>query len=166
MAVYCEPLSDEKIFDQLGHARRVLIIGCPSCPAIWYTLDGGSPTAAVTITGIQSISVKNEIDRLTQLLIRKSVLVESWITKIPEHLCEINRDCLRKVSKQYQCIDAIIVLGCKAGKENIEDSFRDVKTICGLKARGLISFPLVRKLNKFFPDRTNVSIHPFQFLPE
>ncbi len=163
MAVYCEPLSDERILAQLGDARRVLIIGCPSCPAISYALDGSSPVVALTINGIKSNGIKNEMDRLTQLLTRKGVHVEYWIPKFLGHLCEIDRDELRTVSRQYQSIDAIIVLACGAGKENIEDGFKGARKVCAMEAKGLVSFPIVRKLNRLFPDREEVSIYPFQF---
>jgi hypothetical protein len=166
MAVYCEPLPDEEIIAQLGDARSVLIIGCPACPSIRCALDGSSPIAAVTMTGVQAVGTKSETDRLIQLLTGKGLDVESWILKIPELLCEIDRDGLRKASRKYQDMDAIIALGCEVGRDNISDSFKGAKIIGAMNAKGLISFPAIRKLNKFSADKGNVKIHTFQLLQE
>jgi len=166
MAVCCVPLSDEEVVAELGDARSVLIIGCPSCPAIRYALDGDPPIVAIAITGIQSIATRDEVDRLTRLLTARNVDVESRLPRIPAHLCEVDRDRLRKASRRHQPVDAIVVLGCEAGKENVEDGFQGAKAICAMKAKGLISFPAIRKLNKLFPDHDKVSIYPFQLLAD
>ena len=166
MAVHCESLPDEEIVAELEDARSVLIIGCPSCPTIRYALDGDLPLVAITITGIQSTGTRKEVDRLTRLLTTRDRNVESWMPRIPGHLCEMDRDQLRKASRRHQPVDAIVVLGCEAGKENVADGFQGAKAICAMKATGLISFPAIRKWNKLFPDRDNVNIYPFQLLPD
>ena len=166
MAVYCVALPDEEIVAALRDARSVLIDGCPSCPTIRYALDGDLPLGAITIRGIESIGTRNEVDRLTRLLTTRNRNVESWIPRIPGHLCEIDRDQLRKASRRHRPVDAIVDLSCEAGKKNVEDGFQGAKAICAMRAKGLISFPAIRKLNKLFPDHDSVSIYPFQPRPD
>jgi hypothetical protein len=124
------------------------------------------PVLAITPTGFKAISMKEEVDRLTQLLTSNGLEVNSWVGKYPiVALCVPDVRNRKKIFKKCQDFETVITLCCEAGKKSIESMLPEKRIIAGMNARGIVNALLKSKIvfAKLYIDKSTVNITRFTF---
>ena len=164
MAVYCVPRTDEALFDDIGDARRILLVGCPACANIGYSIhrEEDMPILRFSLTGIKPVCVRDEARRISHLLAKKGKSVDSWLPNAPGAVCALDESARKKLLKKGQDSDAVITLSCESGKENVKSIFPDKKVVCAMNAKGILRGVMTRRLNSIYIDRQTISVLNFK----
>jgi len=167
--IYCESRSDTDIINEIEDEKRFIILGCPVCANMSLYIQKAaqdSPVLALTPTGFKAVSMREEVDRLTQLLNGKGLDVNSWVGKYPiVALCVPDERNRKKIIKKCQDFETIITLCCDAGKKSVEGLLPGKRIIAGMSARGLVNALLKTKMvfAKLYIDKSTVNITRFTF---
>ena len=167
--IYSELRSDSDILDEIGTAKRVFVMGCPVCANMSLYIQKaaeGSATLTLTPTGYRAVSMDEEVDRLTKLLVGKGLDVDSWVGKYPVvALCVLDESIRQKIPKKCRDSETVITLCCDAGKKSIERILPGKKTIPGMNATGIVDAISKKKMGffKLFVDKDSVNITRFTF---
>jgi hypothetical protein len=166
MAVYCVPRDDEDLFADIGDAKSILLAGCPSCANIGYYMhrEKDRPIIKFTLKGIKSVCTKDEIDRISHLLMQKGVHVVSWLPNYPNALCVLDKGARKRLLNKGQDVDTILAMCCESGQENVANIFPDKELVGAMNAKGLLRGVTRKKLGKFFVDEQTIEI--LKFTPE
>lgn len=163
MAVYCEPRTDTDVLDEIGDAKRILLVGCAMCANMSYAMHKELPMYKFTVTGIKAVCTTDEIHRMAHLLAQEGLHVDSWLPSFPTGLCALDEGARKKLSNRCRDIDTIITLSCETGTKNVEDILGAKKVVGAMNARGLVTAVLKRKMGKVFLDKQTVHIKKFVF---
>ena len=165
MAVYSEPIVDEILFNDIGDAQSVLILGCPLCSNLSYCIQDKEdfPFSQFSLAGLKPLCVSNEADRLSSLLQQKGKAVEKMVFTGMTALCGLNEKATKKVKQKSENMDTIVTLSCDLGKEKIEELFPDKKIVAGMDVVGIFGVTVIRKLNKYYIDRDKVIIKKVEY---
>ncbi len=159
MAIYSETRPDEDILNELGDVRSVLILGCSMCANTVYSLKKDLPLRRTSVRGLMAIGTNHEIGRISSILSRQGVRVESIPSISPFALC-----CgLEKISCQYLArksrdVDKVVALCCEAGQGNIAKNVCGKQVVGTLNAKGLIRVKTYRDGGRVLVDNQSVSI--------
>ena len=147
--IYCELRSDTDIFNDLEKEKRVFLLGCPVCANMSLYIQKAaedSPVLTLTPTGFKAVSMREEVDRLTQLLNGKGLDVDSWVGKYPiVALCVPDERNRKKILKKCKDFETVITLCCDAGKKSVEGMLPGKRIIAGTTA----DIPLYRSRFRF-----------------
>lgn len=169
MAVYCEPRPDLEVFDEIGDAKRILLVGCPSCANVSYSihkeLPKELPIYKFTLTGIKAVYTKHEIDRMADLFAQKGLHVDSWLPNAPAGICVLDEGARRNLFNRCRDINTIIALCCDSGTKNVEDILPGKKVVGAMNARGLLTAVTKTKMKiwKTFIDKETLYVEKFVF---
>ena len=163
MAVYCVPKTDEVLIGDIGDARRILLIGCPACANISYSIhrQGDGPILRFTLTGIKPVCVRDEARRISHLLAQGGASVDSWLPNAPGAVCVLDESARKKLLKKGRDSDAVITLSCESGKENAKSIFPDKKVVCAMNAKGILRGVMTRRLNNIYIDKQTIGVLNF-----
>lgn len=165
--IYCELRSDIDILNDLDEAKRVFLVGCPTCAnASLYIQKAAENTAMLilTPTGYRAVSMEEEIARLTHVLADKGLDVDSWIGKYPTvSLCLLNERTRKKLSEKSQDFETVITLCCDAGTNSIKGILSGKRVITAMNAIGLTTAVTKSKMMfaKLYVDKSTVDIMRF-----
>ena len=167
--IYCESRSDKEIVNELEGETRVFLLGCPVCANMSLNIQKApdrSPVLTLTPTGFKAVSMREEVGRLTHLLNRKGLDVDSWVGKYPiVALCIPDDRNRRKILRKCRDFATVITLCCNAGKKSVEGMLPGRRVIAGMNARGIVNGLLKSKMayTKLYIEKKSVNITPFTF---
>jgi len=163
MAVYCEARTDIDVLDEIGDAKRILLVGCAMCANMSYAIHKELPMYKFTLTGVKALCTADEMHRMARLLAQEGLQVDSWLPSFPTGLCTLAEGARNKLSNKCRDIDTIITLSCETGTKNVEDISGSKKVLGAMNARGLVTAVVKRKMGKVFLDKQKVYIKKFAF---
>lgn len=165
MAVYCVPRTDEALLDDIGDARHVLLIGCPSCANIGYSIHRQEdvPIIKFSLTGVKPVCVRNEARRISHLLSQKGASVDLLALNAPGAVCALDEPTRKKVSKRGRDSDAVITLSCESGRENVKGILPGKTVVCAMNAKGVLRGILKKKLASIYIDWQTINVLRFKF---
>lgn len=167
--IYCEQPSDTDILNDLKERGKVIVLGCPVCADMSLYIQKATqntPVLTLTPTGFKAISMRDEVNRLTQFLKGKGLDVASWVGKYPViALCVPDERNRKKIIKKCKDFEKIITLCCEAGKKPVESILHGKKVIAGMNAIGIVNASLKSKIvyAKLYIDKNTVHISRFTF---
>jgi hypothetical protein len=122
------------------------------------------PVLTLTPTGFNAVSMRKEVGRLTGLLNRKGLDVDSWVGKYPiVALCVPDDRNRRKIIRKCRDFSTVITLCCDAGKKSVESMLPEKRVIAGMNARGIVNGLLKSKMayTRLYIEKESVDITPF-----
>ncbi len=159
MAVYCEKIEGQKIIEETGNAKKVLIVGCPSCTNISLSANNDLPFLKYSPAGITPVYTKMEIEKISSALKKRGINNEAWLPRNIDPLCCLHENFKNKLAGKYKDADCIIVMACEAGEDSIRGIFPGKKTVRTMAARGIITCTVKNgKINEVFIDKANMKI--------
>ncbi|MFC1651274.1 hypothetical protein ACFL2X_06855 [Candidatus Latescibacterota bacterium] len=167
--IYSESRPDTDILNDLEEAQRVYILGCPACANMSLNIQKAeetTPVLSITPTGLKAVSMKEETDRLTQLISNKGLDANSWVGKYPiVALCVMDKRARKGISKKCQDFDTVITMCCEAGKKSIEGILPGKRVIAGMNAKGIVDAVIKSKMvfAKLYIDKSTVNVSRFTF---
>lgn len=163
MAVYCVPIEDDRLLEQIRPAGRVLLVGCPSCANVCYARhrDSRTPVVKATLAGLKATSVLREARRLAEILKGEGVETTLWVPNYPAALCALDQGGRNKLIKLARQQDVIVTLSCESGKKNVEEMDTGVRVVNAMMASGILRGIIERKLTSYFLNRESVRVLPF-----
>lgn len=166
--IYCEPRPDKEIVSELEGETRVFLLGCPVCANMSLNIQKAPdhlPVLTLTPTGFNAVSLRKEVERLTHLLSRKGLNVDSWVGKYPVvALCVPDGRNRRKIMGKCRDFETVITLCCDAGKKSVQSMLPDKKVIAGMNAKGIVNGFLKSKMayTRLFVEKRSVNVTPFK----
>jgi hypothetical protein len=167
MAVYCAPRTDEDVFAEIGDAKEVLLVGCPSCANMSCAIhrQDDRPVVRLTPTGIKAVCMKDEMLRLSGLLEQRGASVQSWLPNLPGGLCALAEGARKKLFEQGHDRDTIVTLSCESGKKNVESILPDSRVVPAMHAKGLLRVVTRKSFGRVLVDKKTVDILDFTLAP-
>lgn len=163
MAVYCEPRTDAEIFDEIGGAKHILLVGCPFCANVSYSIQKDLPLYEFTSAGLQAVGTGDEIHRLAELFAQRGLDVDSWLPGFPASLCMLGEEARKNLFDKCEHIDAVVTLCCETGTKNVGDIARGKRVVGGMNARGLLAGVTKAQAGKMVFDKRTLYIKRFVF---
>lgn len=164
--IYCESRSDKEIVNELEGETRVPLLGCPVCANMSLNIQKAPdylPAFMLTPTGFRAVSMNEEVDRLTALLNRKGLDVDSWVGKYPiVALCIPDNRNRKKILRKCRDYATLITLCCDAGQRSVESMLPDKRVVAVMNARGIMNALLKSKMayTRLFIEKESVNITP------
>jgi len=163
MAVYCEPRTDAEVFDEIGGAKHILLVGCPSCANVSYSIQKDLPLYEFTSAGLRAVGTGDEIQRLVELFAQRGLDVDSWLPGIPASLCMLDEKARNDLFDKCEHIDTVVTLCCETGTKNVGDIARGKRVVGGMNARGLLAGVTKAQTGKMVFDKRTLYIKRFVF---
>jgi hypothetical protein len=163
MAVYCEPRTDTELLNGIGDAKRILLAGCPFCANVSYAIHKKLPMYELTPTGLEAVSTRDEIDRLSAWLAEMGLYVDSWLPSFPSSLCMLDEGARGDLSEKCRGFDKVITLCCETGTKNAGDILTGKKVVGAMNARGLLAGVTRAEAGKILVDTRRVYVKRFAF---
>jgi len=163
MAVYCEPRTDAEVFDEIGGAKHILLVGCPSCANVSYSIQKDLPLYEFTSAGLRAVGTGDEIQRLVELFAQRGLDVDSWLPGIPASLCMLDEKARNDLFDKCEHIDTVVTLCCETGTKNVGDIARGKRVVSGMNARGLLAGVTKAQTGKMVFDKRTLYIKRFVF---
>jgi len=163
MAVYCEPRTDAEVFDEIGGAKHILLVGCPSCANVSYSIQKDLPLYEFTSAGLRAVGTGDEIQRLVELFAQRGLDVDSWLPGIPASLCMLDEKARKNLFDKCEHIDTVVTLCCETGTKNVGDIARGKRVVGGMNARGLLAGVTKAQTGKMVFDKRTLYIKRFVF---
>ncbi len=163
MAVYCEPRTDAEVFDETVDAKRILVVGCPFCANVSYSLHKKLPLYEFTSAGVEAVGTRDEIHRMAQILAQRGLTVDSWLPSFPASLCMLDEGARKNLFNRCQDIDTIITLSCETGTKSVGDVARGKRVVGAMNARGLLAGVTKAEMGNLSIDEETVYIKRFVF---
>jgi hypothetical protein len=123
-----------------------------------------SAMLTLTFTGFKAVSMTEEVSRLSNLLVGKGLVVDSWVPKYPTvALCVLDETARKKIVVKSHGFDALITLSCDAGTKSVQSILPGKRVIGAMNAKGIITAALKTKMRfaKLSIDKSTVDIIRF-----
>jgi len=140
--------------------RSALIVPCYLCPAVTVAVREKRPFLRFFRNPVRSAPFAEYIEALRSRLGERGVATEVFRSRLYHNwfMCMWTARRRRKLAKQAQDHDAVIVLGCDSATRTVRDAVpAGVKVIEGMKTTGIMNARLsFRMPDNLFFDRCKV----------
>lgn len=139
-------LRDLDVVSQTAGVSSALIVPCNLCPAVTVAVDQQQPFMKLFRSWLKSAPFEGYIKDLQSRLSEKGVKTKVFKNPIYHQwfLCMWTNRRRKKLGKQAQGHDAVIVLGCDTANETVRDAVKPTgaKVIEGMQVAGLMNAKL------------------------
>ncbi len=156
MPVYLKDIYD---FEKLEQFASVLIIPCRFCPAASLAVRNNEPYFKFFRDILQAAVYERYIEKMRSELETRGVKSDVFKSHLPHQfvVCMWTARRRKKLMKQSQHYDALVVLGCEAAVQTILDSCDTApfQVVQGMRNEGIMSI-----LPRFqLPDRITLQLN-------
>jgi hypothetical protein len=139
-------LEDLDVVSQTEGVRSALIVPCNMCPAVTVAVDRKLPFMRLFRSVLRSAPFEQHISELQARLEAGGVATEVFRNSVYHQwfLCMWTAGRRRKLRKQAEKHDAVIVLGCDTANETVREAVRPTgaKVIEGMQVTGFMNAKL------------------------
>ena len=139
-------LRDLDVVSQTAGVSSALIVPCNLCPAVTVAVNQQQPFMKLFRSWLKSAPFEGYIKDLQSRLSEKGVKTKVFKNPIYHQwcLCMWTNRRRKKLEKQAQGHDAVIVLGCDTANETVRDAVKPTgaKVIEGMQVAGLMNAKL------------------------
>lgn len=156
---------DVDLTAEISGLKSALIVPCIMCPAVTVAIREGKPLLRFFRSPFKSAPFEKYLESLQKRLTDHGVKNSVFRSRLYQHwfLCMWSANRRRKLQRDAQGYEAVIVLGCNSARTTVRDAVQPVncKVIEGMEVGGLtnakmkIEFPA----NVLFEDVEIVPIH-------
>lgn len=151
-------LEDLDVVSQAEGASSALIVPCNMCPAVTVAADTKQPFLRLFRSLLRSAPFERHIDELQSRLEEKGVATR--VFKSPLYyqwfLCMWTRGRRRKLRKEAEKHDVVVVLGCDTANETVREAVEPTgaRVIEGMRVTGFMNAKMTLDLagNVSFED--------------
>ena len=153
MSIYSTIRPDNDIFDEINKSKKVLLVGCPLCANLMYSLQKKMPISKLGIIGIRPLGIENETKRLSSVLKKRGYKAKVWIPMFPLAVCcGLNAiTTLPAKIRNLSSADTVIALCCEVGAHRLQNLFPSKKIVNGMNACGIIRVTTKKERGKTLP---------------
>jgi hypothetical protein len=133
---------DRDVASEAAGLRSALIVPCYLCPAVTVATRENRPFMRILRNPVKSAPFDEYIEALRSQLGERGVRTEVFRSRLYHHwfMCMWTERRRKKLAKQAQDYDAVIVLGCDSATQTIRDAVpAGVKVIEGMKTAGIMN---------------------------
>jgi len=159
MPFYLKTKEDLSEFDKY---KSVLIVPCRFCPAASSAVQNNEPYIELFRKFLKTDSYEKYIKQLKSDFERKGIRTEVFKSKLLHQfvLCMWTSKRRKKLSERAEKYDALIVLGCEAAVQTIQESVKSnsCEVFQGLDTEGIMSIqPKFKLLGNILLDLQSVT---------
>ena len=140
MPIYLKPNHD---FDRFELFKSVLIVPCRFCPAASIAVRTEEAYINFPWHMLKTASYERYIEMMRSELEKRGVKADVFQSFMPHQfvMCMWTRSRRKSLLKRVEKYDALVVLGCEAAAQTIQDSIgaADCQVIQGMTSEGMMS---------------------------
>ena len=153
MPVYLKDINDLSGLENFG---SVLIVPCRFCPAASLALRRNTPYFEFFKKFLKTASYEHYLETFQSDLEKKAVRTDIFRSYLPHQfvICMWTSRRRKKLMKRAKNYDALVVMGCEAAVQTIQDSIESTscKVFQGMRTEGIMS------IKPFFHFPCNISL--------
>jgi hypothetical protein len=140
MSIYSITRPDDDIINDIKNSKKVLLVGCPLCANLMYSLQKKLPITKLGITGIRPIGMENEMKRISKVLKNRGYKTKAWVPMFPVGVCcGLNAITTLPVKlRNVSSTDIVVALCCEVGAYRLQSLFPSKKVVIAMNAGGII----------------------------
>jgi hypothetical protein len=139
-------LKDLDVVQQAEGLNSALIVPCNMCPAVSVAVREKKPFLQVFRSFFKSAPFEKYLKTLQSRLLKEGIHTEVFKSNLYHQwfMCMWTSAKRKKLLKEAEKYDAVIVLGCGSATETVRDSLRstDCKVIEGMEVAGIMNAKL------------------------
>ncbi|PLX81971.1 MAG: hypothetical protein C0617_15765 [Desulfuromonas sp.] len=143
-------LKDLDVVPELAGVSSALIVPCNMCPAVTVALREGKPFIQLFKSFFKSAPFARHIEALQSRLEEEGIHTRVFNSNLPHHffVCMWTSGRRKKLRKQAEQYEAVIVLGCDSATETVREAVEstDCKVVQGMEVVGFTNAKLKFKL--------------------
>lgn len=160
MPVYLNAIKD---FSELAKFKSVLIVPCRFCPAASLAVSRQAPYFKFFSSFLKTPSYEHYLDTVQANLKSKGLKTDVFKSYLPHQfvVCMWTSRRRRKLSKVARNYDAVLVMGCEAAVDTVQDSIDSTasRVFQGMRMSGIMS------IKPLFQAPCNVSLELNRITP-
>ena len=137
---------DMDVTQELKGVHYALIVPCNMCPAVTVSVRENKPFMQLYKSFLKSPSFKEYLELLQMRLREKGVTTKVFESHLYHHwfMCMWPEARQKKLRKEAEHYDAVIVLGCESATVTVRDSIdlRGCRVIEGMRVSGIMNAKL------------------------